>query len=98
MAGKGDSHRPVDRKLFEENYERIFNNGEKHAPAPNDKTEAPEPSDEQAAHNGDSHSEDVYNRDLGQHWGREENHAVWAERHGQDHPGSDGTERGIHRL
>ena len=24
MAGKGDSYRPVDRKKYDENYDRIF--------------------------------------------------------------------------
>jgi len=28
-AGKGDYYRPVDRKKYEENYERIFRKGKK---------------------------------------------------------------------
>lgn len=37
MAGKGDRFRPVDQKVYGENYDRIFGD-QKHAPAPNDQT------------------------------------------------------------
>lgn len=34
-AGKGDTYRPVNPKVYGENFDRIFNK-EKHAPTPND--------------------------------------------------------------
>lgn len=115
MNGKGSQYRPVNQKLWDESYERIFGRrtnqslhsegvghtrqtGEPHAPAPNDKTETPKPAVEQAAHSGDSHGEDLHRRDMGQHWGREEDIDLCSQWHGENHASSDGTESGIPRL
>lgn len=105
--GKGDTYRPVDQKVYGENFDRIFRStgeknrdlfkklGETHATTPN---ETPKPAVEQAAHNGDPHSEDLQRSLLDRHGGREENPALWAEWHGEDHARSDGSQSDIHRT
>lgn len=57
--------------------------------------QTPEPSVEQAAHGGDSHSEDLHRLDMDGRWGRGEDHPVRPQRHGQDYVGVDDAQPDI---